>query len=97
LSVCGLLPRGELSLRGFPAPLAIAKEQGAALFDPGAGKQAQTPWLSFRRWRQRDQGREGISTTGFCGFSIVFAEAQPGPILLGYGAHYGLGQFEAAP
>jgi CRISPR-associated protein Csb2 len=85
----------ELSLRGFAAPITIEPETGAALFDPSAGSEAQTRWLSFRMRRRRDRGNEVITTTGFTGFTITFAEAQSGPILLGYGAHYGLGQFEA--
>jgi hypothetical protein len=29
------------------------------------------------------------------GFELLFAEPQQGPILLGWGSHYGLGAFEA--
>lgn len=85
----------ELSLRGFPAPERIAPLDGAALFDPGAGEAGKTRWLSFRMRRRRDRGNETVSTTGFGGFVLEFAEPQRGPILLGYGAHYGLGQFVA--
>jgi CRISPR-associated protein Csb2 len=85
----------ELSPRGFAAPVAVEPEIGAALFDPGAGQESRTRWLSFQMRRRRDRGNEAVTTTGFGGFSITFAEAQQGPILLGYGAHYGLGQFEA--
>jgi CRISPR-associated protein Csb2 len=85
----------ELELRGLPAPMAIEPSDGAALFDPGAGEAAKTRWLAFRMRRLRDRGREGVATAGFGGFEIEFAEKQRGPILLGYGAHYGLGQFEA--
>ncbi|APR87003.1 hypothetical protein A7982_12352 [Minicystis rosea] len=67
-------------------------DAGAALFDPGAGETGQTRWLSFRMQRTRDRHDE---RTGFAGFEITFEEEQHGPILLGYGAHYGLGQFEA--
>lgn len=85
----------ELALRGFPAPVAIAPCDGAALFDPGAGEAGKERWLAFRTRRGRDRGKEGMGTAGFGGFTIEFADAQRGPILLGYGAHYGLGQFEA--
>jgi CRISPR-associated protein Csb2 len=85
----------ELSLRGLAVPAEIAPELGVSLFDPGAGKDASTRWLSFRMLRRRDRGNEAVTTKGFAGFTITFAEAQRGPILLGYGAHYGLGQFEA--
>jgi CRISPR-associated protein Csb2 len=75
----------ELALRGFPTPVAIERCDGAA----------KTRWLAFRMRRLRDRGKEGVATAGFGGFEIEFAEKQRGPILLGYGAHYGLGQFEA--
>ena len=86
--------RKELELRGFPAPVGVEACEGAALWDPAGGEAARTRWLAFRMRRLRDRGREG-GKAGFGGFVIEFAEAQPGPILLGYGAHYGLGQFEA--
>ena len=85
----------ELALRGLPAPVAIEPCDGAALFDPGAGEAAKTRWLAFRMRRLRDRGKDGVATAGFGGFEIEFAEKQRGPILLGYGAHDGLGQFEA--
>jgi CRISPR-associated protein Csb2 len=85
----------ELEVRGFPAPRSIERSDGAALFDPGAGEAAKTRWLAFRMRRLRDRGRESVSSAGFGGFAIEFEEPQRGPILLGYAAHYGLGQFEA--
>jgi CRISPR-associated protein Csb2 len=85
----------ELSLRGFPTPVGMERSEGAALFDPGAGEEGRKRWLSFQMQRTRDRGRDAAGTAGFAGFVIEFAEAQRGPILLGYGAHYGLGQFEA--
>lgn len=48
-----------------------------------------TRWAEFRRWRPGDTHQ-----TGFAGFTLEFAEPVAGPIALGYGAHYGLGQFE---
>jgi CRISPR-associated protein Csb2 len=50
------------------------------------------PWIEFRRWRQRDAGWRR-----FDGFELVFPQQVQGPILLGYGSHYGLGQFVALP
>ncbi len=85
----------ELELRAFPAPVAVEPSDGASLFDPSAGDAAKTRWLSFRMQRLRDRGKDRVAGAGFGGFVLEFEEAQPGPILLGYGAHYGLGQFEA--
>mgnify|MGYP003428794747 FL=1 len=50
-------------------------------------------WLEFRRFRNRGGGQLADSR-GF-GFEIVFAEPVRGPIALGYGCHFGLGQFVA--
>lgn len=47
-------------------------------------------WLEFRRNRKGDQPGMGY------GFELVFAEPVTTPIALGYGAHYGLGQFTPA-
>ncbi len=44
-------------------------------------------WLEFRRSRKGDSRQIGY------GFEIVFPEPVSGPIALGYGAHFGLGQF----
>jgi len=40
--------------------------------------------------RHKDQ-----QTRSFCGFRIELAESVLGPLLLGYGCHYGLGQWIA--
>ncbi len=48
-------------------------------------------WLEFRRNRKGDQ-----PTIGY-GFKISFPESIGVPIALGYGAHFGLGQFKPAP
>ncbi|MEX1027463.1 MAG: type I-U CRISPR-associated protein Csb2 [Candidatus Paceibacterota bacterium] len=52
-----------------------------------------TSWLKFRRERKHGHGRQ--STTQGYGFKLIFAEAVQGPIALGYGCHFGLGQFVA--
>ncbi|MFO0762683.1 MAG: type I-U CRISPR-associated protein Csb2 [Byssovorax sp.] len=83
----------ELGLRGFPPPAGVKVVEGAGLFDPGAGETSSTRWLSFRMQRSEDR-REGASMKGFGGFRVEFAEEVEGPVLLGYGSHYGLGQFE---
>jgi hypothetical protein len=65
---------------------------GAALTDPRAGNSGLTRWVEFHVQRH---GRP--HPPGVLGFELVFAEPQRGPMLLGYGCHYGLGQFEAVP
>jgi CRISPR-associated protein Csb2 len=87
----------ELALQGFPAPVVMERSAGALLFDRNAGVAGQTRWLAFRMRRPRDRSRDDDApTAGFGGFVIEFEEPQRGPILLGYGARYGLGQFEVA-
>ncbi len=50
-------------------------------------------WLQFRRWRSRGGG----ATSGFAfGLRLQFAGPLEGPVVLGYGCHYGLGQFRPA-
>lgn len=47
-------------------------------------------WLSFRTRRRRGQG----VTSGFvCGLVLEFERPVAGPLALGYGCHFGLGQF----
>jgi CRISPR-associated protein Csb2 len=82
----------ELGLRGFPEPLEIIPVTGAPLVDPHAGDSGVTRWVEFVSSRH---GRD--HPPGAFGFELVFREAVRGPILLGYGCHYGLGQFEALP
>ncbi len=54
-----------------------------------------TTWLKFRRERQRGNGCRGDS--GGYGFRLKFRRPVRGPIVLGYGCHFGLGQFSAVP
>jgi CRISPR-associated protein Csb2 len=82
----------ELRLRGFPAPEEVVVTLGAALTDPRAGDSSLTRWVEFPVQRR---GRP--HPPGAVGFELVFAEPQRGPMLLGYGCHFGLGQFEAVP
>lgn len=58
-------------------------------FDPEEARGRRLHW--FRRTRRR-----GAAPTGHphgYGFRLEFSEDVPGPLALGYGAHYGLGQF----
>jgi CRISPR-associated protein Csb2 len=74
----------ELRLRGLPIPRQIERTLGPL----GLAESETPPWSVFLRHRRHDE-----LTTGYYGFRIEFAEAVSGPLLLGYGCHYGLGQF----
>jgi CRISPR-associated protein Csb2 len=50
-------------------------------------------WSSFRRVRNSGYGRGAVSA-GY-GFRIEFPAPVRGPVTLGYGAHFGMGGFEA--
>jgi CRISPR-associated protein Csb2 len=80
----------ELILRGLPEPSEIIPTAGARLVDRHAGDVGVTRWVEFVSSRH---GRD--HPPGAFGFELVFREPVSGPILLGYGCHYGLGQFEA--
>lgn len=49
------------------------------------------PWTQFRRQRRAGRGRQA-GLRGY-GFRLEFPEPVRGPIALGYGCHFGLGQF----
>ena len=75
----------ELMRRGFPQPERIEHLDHAMIL----GKKVR--WLEFRRFRNGGGGQFADSR-GF-GFEVVFSEPVRGPIALGYGCHFGLGQF----
>ncbi len=52
-------------------------------------------WLRFHRRRTRGGGRRGPDLA--VGARLVFASPVQGPIALGFGSHFGLGVFTAAP
>jgi len=79
--------RKELLGRGFPEPLRVVgishtRVRGQNLY-----------WSQFRRQRSGGGGRPALGD-GF-GFCITFDRPVQGPICLGYGCHFGLGQFIA--
>ncbi|HPE63830.1 MAG TPA: type I-U CRISPR-associated protein Csb2 [Methanothrix sp.] len=76
-----------LGLAGFPEPVAVERVS----FTEIAGERVY--WSSFRRARTCGDGRRAGSA-GY-GFRIEFAESVRGPVALGYGAHFGMGGFEA--
>ncbi len=55
-----------------------------------AGSPGLFEWVEFRRNRKGDEPQPGY------GFRLEFDEAVPAPFSLGYGCHYGLGQFAKA-
>lgn len=77
--------RAELARRGFPALIAVEPVAGTEM----GGKPVR--WLAFRRERLTGGGRLA-GPIGY-GFRLEFAEPVRGPIALGYGCHFGLGQF----
>jgi len=72
----------EAEFHGFPEPAAISLIQRHAL------SSRSMSWIDFRRGRKGERERPGF------GFILEFAEPVTGPLALGYGAHFGLGQFE---
>lgn len=76
--------RLELSRRGLPPPTRVEILESCPL------KARSLRWLEFRRWRSRGGG-SGLALG--CGFRVEFPEDVPGPLALGYGCHFGLGQF----
>lgn len=77
----------DLLRRRFPTPERVEHLDHTKI----NGKKVR--WLEFRRLRNGGGGQFADSR-GF-GFEIVFAEPVQGPIALGYGCHFGLGQFVA--
>lgn len=78
--------RRLLDQAGLPCPSSVERTASTDL----AGH--ETRWLSFKRERNRGEGRRDATGFGY-GFRIEFPEAVRGPIALGYGAHFGLGLF----
>lgn len=76
--------RRECRNHGVPLPGYIR------MIDRTAGAGRQFRWIEFRRNRKGDDSMMGY------GFEIQFDEPLCGPIALGYGAHFGLGQFRPA-
>jgi len=79
--------RRLLGLAGFPEPAAVEPVSSTEI----AGERVE--WASFRRARNSGAGRRAGSA-GY-GFRIEFAEAVRGPVVVGYGAHFGMGGFVA--
>ena len=73
--------RRECANHGLPDPVGI---------EPLDGSGRVFAWVEFRRNRKGDPVRPLWG-----GFQLEFPEPVPTPFSLGYGSHFGLGQFEA--
>ncbi len=78
----------ELERRGRPRPEPPEAVRGAALI-ADASDELLTRWVEFDTHRDRKR-----PTTPVTGFRVRFASPVDGPLLLGWGCHYGLGVFE---
>ena len=78
----------ELSRRGYPMPVSVQPLPALRLTIAGrAGRSSKLyRWYEFYRWRSRVPPAGGAY-----GFEIEFPEPVQGPLLLGYGCHFGLG------
>lgn len=75
--------RRLLAERGLLAVRSVEPIAGTMLGGKGVS------WLSFRTARARGSGRRGGAPP--CGYRVTFAETVQGPLVLGYGSHFGLG------
>jgi len=76
----------ECRNHGLPAPVRV--EPVAELSIRGS---RSIHWMEFRRNRKEGRVRSGY------GFRLEFKEPVPEPLALGYGCHFGLGQFRKPP
>ena len=79
----------DLLRRGLPTPERVEYLEYTKI----NGKKVR--WLEFQRFRNKGGG-QCADPRGF-GFEIVFPDPVRGSIALGYGCHFGLGQFVAVP
>jgi CRISPR-associated protein Csb2 len=81
----GLWLEGELKREcrelGIPEPKKITPIASLIV------KDREIPWSRFRRSRKGEEPRYGL------GFKIEFESPIEGPVAIGYGSHFGLGQF----
>lgn len=80
----------DLRRRQLPAPRLVESLPAARM---AHGKDLR--WLEFRRERVRGGG--SLASAHGYGFRLVFDEPVTGPLALGYGCHFGLGQFVSVP
>lgn len=72
----------ECERHGLPKPVRVSRLDQCGL---RGGRSYR--WIEFRRNRKGDSGGMGF------GFDLEFAEPVSAPFALGYGCHFGLGQF----
>ena len=72
----------EAVYHGLPEPVEVKPVEKLLLKN---GRSIR--WLEFRRSRKGESRQIGY------GFEMVFSEPVFGPVAIGYGAHFGLGQF----
>lgn len=82
--------RRLLRLAGFPEPVAVEPVAGTRLGE------REVPWREFLRLRENGEGRRAADGRGY-GFRVEFPVEVKGPVAVGYGAHFGMGGFEAEP
>lgn len=80
----------DLRRRRLPTPLSVEMIPASRA---AHGKDLR--WLEFQRERRRGGG--SLAGAFGYGFRLVFDEPVTGPLALGYGCHFGLGQFVAVP
>lgn len=73
----------ECRYHGLPEPVRVSL-LGRRVLQGGRSYR----WLEFRRNRKQDEPQTGY------GFQLEFAQPVPAPVALGYGCHFGLGQFQ---
>lgn len=93
--------RRELAQRSWPDPQSVEvsaelpgeqpRRETPLRYAPGSAASHPIRWLEFRRWLSR---RRPASPIGF-GIRITFEQERCGPLALGFGAHFGLGSFQA--
>jgi CRISPR-associated protein Csb2 len=75
--------RRSLTQHGLPLPVHVEPVTSLEI----AATKRRLRWGEFVRCRKEDSPRRGF------GFRILFAEDVSGPFAVGYGSHFGLGQF----
>lgn len=86
----------ELQRRPQFAAMSEQTQIEVSAIDPGTKLgEKNVRWLEFTRERKSGNGARGTSQ-GY-GVRLIFPEEISGPIVLGYGSHFGLGQFVARP
>ncbi|MGD0954112.1 MAG: type I-U CRISPR-associated protein Csb2 [Methanotrichaceae archaeon] len=80
--------RRLLLLDGFPSPISVVPIAGTKL------DEQEVAWYSFLRRRETGEGKPAANGAGY-GFRIEFPEPVSGPVVVGYGAHFGMGEFVA--